>query len=158
MPAVDGLRFACPRDLRELERPQMRPEHVLAGAPPMRTEKRKNRRGGVPRAFAIVVVAAIVAFLGSCASYTERTVTAFADFERGQLAPAFDAYRSRKTTGSEFLSGAEAGMVALADGRWPEAIAQFDRAMEVSQEAEREALVSRGNLEDWLLSWTLNEG
>lgn len=157
MLAAHGLRFACPRDLHELERAQNGPEHVLALVP-MPTLERTIRRRSSARARAVVVVTATASLLGACASYSERTVTAFADFERGQLAPAYDAYKSRETTGSEFLSGAEAGMVALADGRWHDAIAQFDRAMEVSQEAEREALVSAANLEDWLLSWTLSEG
>lgn len=94
----------------------------------------------------------------SCATYPERTQLAYADFERGRLSQAYDAYTSRKTTGSEFLSGAEAGTVALADGRWDDAVQQFGRAMSVVEDAEREALLSAGNLEDWLLTWTLNEG
>lgn len=94
----------------------------------------------------------------ACATYPQRTELAYAEFERGHLSQAYDAYTSRKTTGSEFLSGAEAGTVALADGRWDDAVQQFERAMSVVEDVENEALLAPGNLEDWLLTWTLSEG
>jgi len=115
---------------------------------------RKPACGAVRRVLAIVLCIAS----WSCASYPERTQLAYADFERGHLSQAYDAYTNRKTTGSEFLSGAEAGTVALANGQWDDAVQQFGRAMSVVEDAEREALLSAGNLEDWMLSWTLNEG
>lgn len=100
----------------------------------------------------------LLAVLGaSCASYVERTSEAFDDFERGHFERSFDAYRKPKTTGSEFLAGAESGTVALADGRWDDAVSSFERAMAVSKEADREALTSPENLGDFLLSWTLSE-
>lgn len=105
----------------------------------------------------VTVLASVLALLAGCASYTERTKDALADFERGQFARSYAAYREEKTTGSEFLAGAEAGTVALAAGRFDDSIRELDRAMAVAQDAEREALVSAGHLEDWLLSWTLNE-
>src|SRR6185295_3084962 len=71
----------------------------------------------------------------ACASYPQRTEHAYADFEGGQLSQAYDAYAKTKTTGSEFLSGAEAGTVALAAGRWDDAVSQFDRSMVVAQDA-----------------------
>jgi uncharacterized protein len=94
----------------------------------------------------------------ACASYPARTAGAFSDFERGQLQRAYEAFRDPETTGSEFLAGAEAGTAALVDGRWDDSIREFDRAMAVTQEIEREALASAGNLGDFLLSWTLGEG
>lgn len=111
----------------------------------------------LPSARRVVLAVALSLSATACATYPQRTELAYAEFERGHLSQAYDAYTSRKTTGSEFLSGAEAGTVALADGRWDDAIRQFERAMSVVEEVENEALLSAGNLEDWLLTWTLNE-
>lgn len=95
--------------------------------------------------------------LAACASYPERTRAAFTDFERGQLRAAYDAYKDEKTTGSKFLAGAEAGMVAFSEGKWDDSLAQLGRAMEETAEAERQALLSPQALEETLLTWTLNE-
>ncbi|MBI5361727.1 MAG: hypothetical protein HZA53_01020 [Planctomycetes bacterium] len=111
-------------------------------------------RSALHRAWIAIVLAVSVA---SCASYAERTSEAFGDFERGQFERSFDAYQKPKTTGSEFLAGAESGTVAMADGRWDDAVRSFERAMAVSKEADREALISAENLGDFLLSWTLSE-
>jgi len=92
-----------------------------------------------------------------CASYPERTSRAYSDFQRGQLDAAYRAYADTETTGSEFLSGAEAGLVALTEGRWNEAQQQLDRALAVSQDADREALASAENLQEFLLTWTVGE-
>ncbi|MBK7878441.1 MAG: hypothetical protein IPJ77_22525 [Planctomycetes bacterium] len=116
------------------------------------------RRGAVVSTWRLLVVLYVVAWSAGCASYTERTREALADFERGQFDRAYSTFRESKETGSEFLSGAEAGTVALVAGRFDDSVRELDRAMAVTQDAEREALLSAGNLEDWLLSWTLNEG
>lgn len=115
----------------------------------LQRHRRQRRRAFVPLALAWV--------LAACASYPERTKAAYSDFESGHLRAAFDAYKDKQTTGSEFLSGAEAGMVAFSEGRWDDAVAQLDRAMEVTKDAERQALLSPEAMEETLLTWTLNE-
>lgn len=116
-----------------------------APAPPSRATRRSRLALCAPFA------------LAACASYPERTRAAFTDFESGHLRAAFEAYEDEKTTGSKFLAGAEAGMVAFCEGRWDESLAQLGRAMEETAEAERAALISPQALEETLLSWTINE-
>lgn len=73
------------------------------------------------------------------------------------MSNAIHAFEDARTTGSAFLSGAEAGTVALAAGEWDQAIRHLGRAQRVVDDAERSALVSPESLGETLLSWALNE-
>lgn len=102
-------------------------------------------------------VGALLLLTSACASYPQRTDAALRDFERGHMSNAIDAFQDVRTTGSEFLSGVEAGTVALAAGEWDRAIDLLGRAHFVVEDAERSALISPESLGETLLSWTLNE-
>jgi hypothetical protein len=102
--------------------------------------------------------AALALLALSCASYPDRTHRALADFQRGQLTRALDAYQDPHTTGSPFLAGAESGTVALASGSWDAAIHNLTAAATEVQDIERTALVSPENLGETLVSWTVSEG
>lgn len=93
----------------------------------------------------------------SCVSHGVRTEEALDDFRRGHLSKAIEAYGDTHTTGSAFLSGAEAGTVALAGGQWDEAIKHFNRAHKVVEGFERSAVISPESLGEMLLTWTLSE-
>src|SRR5689334_18556989 len=93
----------------------------------------------------------------SCATYPDRTHRALADFQRGQLTRALDAYQDPHTTGSPFLAGAESGTVALASGSWDAAIKNRPDAVTEVKDLERTALVSPENLGETLVSWTVSE-
>lgn len=101
-------------------------------------------------------LAIVVSSLG-CASYPVRTQAALRDFERGQLSQAVDAFKDPKTTGSAFLSGAEAGMVALAAGEWDLAIEFLNRAVDAVDDVERSALISPESLGETLTTLVLTE-
>jgi hypothetical protein len=105
----------------------------------------------------IAAAAAVAVVAASCASYPERTHRAVADFQRGQLTRALDAFEDPKTTQSAFLAGAEAGMVALVAGDWDRAIKNWTSAVNEVQETERSALVSPESLGETLVSWTISE-
>jgi len=100
---------------------------------------------------------AIVLLLGACATYPQRTAAAFRDFERGDLVQARKAFADADTTGSAFLSGAEAGMIALAEGNWQAAQNQLHRAAAEVDELEQRALVSATGLGESMISWVVNE-
>lgn len=93
----------------------------------------------------------------SCASYTERTASALRDFQGGQFQEALDAYADPERVGCAFLSGAEAGTVALTMGDWEEAILHFSRAAAAVQEVEGRALAGPERLGDALAGWALND-
>lgn len=59
--------------------------------------------------------------------------------------------------GSEFLSGAEAGTVALTAGDWELARSYFARAAEAAEDLERRALAGPEALGEALASWALND-
>lgn len=92
-----------------------------------------------------------------CATYSDRTAQALADFRAGRLEQAMTAYEDPDTTGSPFLRGAEAGTVALAAGDWERARSNLDRAAAEVRELEDRALAAPESLQDGLLSWALNE-
>ncbi len=86
--------------------------------------------------------------LASCASYGERVGGALADFEAGNFQPAIEAFSDKSRTDSTFLSGAEAGMVALVAGDWERAIQELSRAASISDElADRGPLSVSGGVE-----------
>jgi len=98
------------------------------------------------------------ALLGAgCASYHERTADALRDFQGGHFDQALGFYADAEETGSEFLSGAEGGTVALTAGRWEEARALFQRAADAARDIEGRALAGPERLGEALASWALND-
>jgi hypothetical protein len=125
-----------------------------------RTHARRRRahrgargRGSITRAFA----AGVAGIACACATYPQRTAEAFRDFERGRFDEAGEAYADKKTTGAEFLAGAEAGMAALADGDWDAAQQHLDRAADAVKAIEERALIGAENLGEGLLALAVNE-
>ena len=114
-------------------------------------------RRSTPLRRGLLGIALVVTGLASCATYPERTAAAFRDFESGQLSQAQAAYANPNTTGAEFLTYAESGMVALSAGRWDDAITQLSKAADFSKEYEDQALLDPEALGETILSWTINE-
>lgn len=100
---------------------------------------------------------ALVALITGCASYTERTAGALHDFERGHFDEAYRAFSDVEEVGSSFLSGAEAGMVALTAGHWEQAREQFHLAAQASRDIEGRAAASPEELGEALASWAIND-
>ena len=92
-----------------------------------------------------------------CRSYSERTDGAYRAFRGGRFDAAVSSYADTDVTGSTFLSGAEAGTVALAAGDWEGAIMHLDRAADAAQELEERALAGAGALAEGLASWVFND-
>lgn len=99
----------------------------------------------------------VLCLAASCASYPERTSGALRDFSSGQHAAALERYRDPDVTGSPFLSGVEAGTVALTAGRWEDALTAFSAAAELVRELEQEALLSPESLGDAVGGWIWND-
>lgn len=95
--------------------------------------------------------------LSACASYPDRTRSALDDFRRGQLETSQEAFADEEFTGSAFLSGAEAGTVALAAGDWDAAVAQFQAAVEAARDVEVRGALGVTNLTEGLASWAVND-
>ena len=93
----------------------------------------------------------------SCASYTERTSGALHDFQSGHFERAERAYSDEDEIGSAFLSGAEAGTVALTAGDWDRALEYFGRAVEAVRDVEGRALAGPERLGETLASWAIND-
>jgi len=106
---------------------------------------------------ALSVLALAACSLASCASYASRTADALADFRRGQFASAEARYAEPDTTGSAFLTGAEAGSAALAAGDFERARAHFDAAALAVREREERGLVSIENAGEALGTFALND-
>ena len=70
---------------------------------------------GLPTALAVAVTLLVG---NGCKSYPERTDGALRDFHSGQFDRALRFYANPKKVESAFLSGAEAGTVALTAGDW----------------------------------------
>lgn len=103
------------------------------------------------------LLALLLTILGSCVSYSKRTLAAYGDYTRGQFAAAEQQYADPKTTDSDFLRGAEAGMSALSGGQFQAAQKHFELAAEAVRQIERTALADPEALGETLLSWTLND-
>lgn len=101
--------------------------------------------------------AAVLLCAGACATYPQRTASAFHDFESGQLEKAEKAFADPKTTDSEFLQYAETGMCAMAAGDWDKAQEELSKAAALSKAFEDEALINPASAGEALLSWTINE-
>lgn len=123
------------------------PSFDLPPRPPVRAGSARARRFG----------AVLALSLCACASYGHRTARAYQDFEAGRFDAAREAYADTKTTGSVFLSGAEAGMAALVGGDFVAAQEHFDVAYEEVRELEERALVSATDLGESLVSFAIND-
>lgn len=111
------------------------------------------------RARALCAAGLLLALAGAgCRSYPERTAAALGKFTAGRFEEAAAEFADTKTTGSEFLSGAEAGMADLAAGNWEPALEQLHRAGAEVREIEERALASPEKLGQGLLTWIVNEG
>lgn len=110
------------------------------------------------RSHVATLTAGLVLALGtSCASYPERTADALRDFQGGHFAAAIEAFANADEVGSEFLSGAEAGTVALTAGDWEQAKLLFGRAVDAVRDIEGRALAGPERLGEALGSWALND-
>ncbi len=114
--------------------------------PPLSNPRRKavSALGVVPLAF-------------SCAAYPERTAEAMHAFQGGHFERAIERFADEEVVGEAFLSGAEAGMVALVKGDWEQALEHLHRAADAAEEIEERALVGPEALAEGLSSWALND-
>jgi hypothetical protein len=103
------------------------------------------------------IVALLACLPAACATYPQRTAGALRAFEHGDFAGAEASFADTDVTGSAFLSGAEAGMAAMAAGNWSAALEHLHRAVDEAREIEERALVSATDLGEGLLTWVVNE-
>lgn len=122
--------------------------------PARRMSQRVGRLPMTPQRLSLVVLC--LAGTASCRSYNERTVDALHAFEEGRFGVADKRFESALGSRS-FLAGAERGMVALAAGKWDDAIDAFGGAVDAVKDIEREALISPENVGELLTSWVVNE-
>lgn len=94
----------------------------------------------------------------SCASYNDKTHEALEAFRGGRLEAAEEAFADEDVTGSAFLSGVEAGSVALAAGRFEAAVGHFTRAAETVADLDSKALLDPESMGRSLMGVFLNEG
>ena len=96
-------------------------------------------------------------FIAGCVTYPQRTEGALRDFHGGHFERALIAYADPELVDSPFLSGAEAGTVALTAGDWEASLQHLHRAADATKEIERRALLSPEELGEALASWVLND-
>ena len=139
-----------PTQIHRLARRSLGPTGIrsLAFSPPLKI---------TPATLLPLALGASPLLLGGCASYVSRTAGALNDFQVGRLASSQEAFSDVDRTESEFLSGAEAGTVALAAGDWEAAIALFERAAKASQDLEERGAVGADKLSEGVGSWVLND-
>jgi len=110
-----------------------------------------------PRLLLVAGTAAALLASAGCASYNEQTADALRDFQGGHFDAALAAYADPDEMDSAFLSGAEAGTVALTAGDWDQALVHFGRAAEAVKDIEGRALAGTERLGEALASWALND-
>lgn len=111
---------------------------------------RARRVGGV-------VAALTLGALASCQTYNDRVAGAVDAFARGNFDQAEAAFGQKSTTGSSFLSGAEAGMAAFSAGRFGEARDHFERAQRAAQDISDRGAVGVSSLTESVLTLAINE-
>lgn len=94
----------------------------------------------------------------SCVSYNDKTREALDAFQGGRLDASEEAFADRDVTDSAFLSGVEAGTVAMAAGRFEAAVEYFTRAASAVEDLESEALLDPESMGRSLVGLFLNEG
>jgi len=87
------------------------------------------------------IAAAALVFTG-CATYPERAEKALAQYRSGSFAAAVSSFEDEEVTTSEFLAGAEVGMVHLTAGDFDAARLALTRAADAAREAEEKAALS----------------
>ncbi|QDV05295.1 hypothetical protein Poly30_07910 [Planctomycetes bacterium Poly30] len=107
------------------------------------------------RTFAALLLGA--AFVG-CQSYNDRVSAPLSAFERGDFAAAEQGFANTDTTGSAFLSGAEAGMAAFVEGDFEAALSHFHRAQAASESIDDRAALGLNSLRESIATLALNEG
>ena len=107
------------------------------------------------RAHRLILALGLLA--AGCASYPDRMSRALDDFRSGHFEGALEVWGDASEVGSGFLSGAESGTVALAAGRWDEAQAHFQRAVDAARDIEGRALAGADRLGEGLATWALND-
>ena len=122
----------------------------------MSTQADTRKRIPSTRALNLAGVILVITATG-CASYPERTQGALISFESGSFEEARSRYADHDTTRSAFLSGAEAGMAAFCNGDWDGTIEHLGQAASVTEQIEREALLSPQNLSESLVSFAISE-
>lgn len=100
---------------------------------------------------------ACLVLVTSCASYRTKTEAALSAFEGGYFEKAQTLYADQETTGSRFLSGAEAGSAAFAAGDWEGSLAHLGDAAQKAREVEDSAIASPENLGESLVSFAISE-
>ncbi len=106
----------------------------------------------------VFAVALGLQLLGACRSYSDRTARALSDFESGRFEAAREQFADPDVTDSSFLSGAEAGMSALAAGSWEQAQVHFDAAAAAVVRHEERALLGAEAVGEELTTLLINEG
>jgi hypothetical protein len=101
--------------------------------------------------------ALLALLLASCATYSDRTGAALRDFREANFVAAEITFAEKDNTHSAFLSGTEAGLVALTDGRFDTALVYFKRAFVKVRDLEEAALVDPEALGRGLSTWALSE-
>ncbi|MFT5733445.1 MAG: hypothetical protein ACI80K_002283 [Paracoccaceae bacterium] len=107
-----------------------------------------------PRPLVLLLVCAASA----CQSYNQRIEAPLRDFERGDFLMAAEQFADPKITGSEFLSGVEAGTAAFVDGDFDAALAHLHTAELHARETEQRALLGGESLAEMLTTFFVNEG
>jgi hypothetical protein len=105
----------------------------------------------------VLGTAALLALAGACRSYPQKAAAALSAFEGGDFERARALFADEEEFDSPFLSGAEAGTAALANGDWPRALEHFQRAAASVQELEDRAPVGLEALGETFGSWALND-
>jgi len=124
----------------------------------VRSSQRSSAAGAALAIGNLVGVSALLALLAaSCATYPQRTAGALGDFQGGRFDSALAGYADPEAVGSEFLSGAEAGTVAMTAGDWEGSLFHLHRAAAASRDIERRALASPEELGEGLASWAIND-
>ncbi|MGK0483582.1 MAG: hypothetical protein ACJAQ3_003567 [Planctomycetota bacterium] len=120
---------------------------------------RQSLRGPGHRWIPLKVAAALLlgaAFTG-CATYNDRIAAPLSAFERGQFDVAEQGFADPDTTGSAFLSGAEAGMAAFVSGNFEGALVHFHRAQSASESIDDRAVIGINSLRESIATLAINE-
>ena len=108
--------------------------------PKLVTTDKVGKAGRLP---ALQLVACLLA---GCSSYNSRTAGALDAFRDGRFDQSMKSFADVNVTDSTFLSGAEAGMVALTAGEFEEALEHFTQAADFVREYEQKGLLDPESL------------
>ncbi len=126
-------------------------EPLPTSGPPAR---RRGRYAFVPSLLAAVCLGVAAT---SCASYNDKISGPLSAFERGDFATAQQGFSNPDTTGSAFLSGAEAGMAAFADGNFTDALGHFHQALAAYESIDDRGTLGINNLRESIATAVIND-